>query len=70
MKKPLVVPALAEGVAGTAERFVQLMNEQAKALGMDVEMISPAEALRLYPHMSDKDVDDVIAAVEKIINFI
>jgi D-alanyl-D-alanine carboxypeptidase (penicillin-binding protein 5/6) len=27
--------ALAEGVAGTAERFVQLMNEQAKALRMD-----------------------------------
>ncbi|MBI2771815.1 MAG: D-alanyl-D-alanine carboxypeptidase [Burkholderiales bacterium] len=26
--------ALAEGVGGTAERFVQLMNEQAKALGM------------------------------------
>ena len=26
--------ALAEGVGGTSERFVQLMNEQAKALGM------------------------------------
>ena len=26
--------ALAEGVAGTVERFVELMNEQAKALGM------------------------------------
>src|SRR5665811_172454 len=26
--------ALAEGVGGTAEHFVQLMNEQAKALGM------------------------------------
>jgi len=26
--------ALAEGVGGTAERFVQLMNDQAKALGM------------------------------------
>jgi D-alanyl-D-alanine carboxypeptidase (penicillin-binding protein 5/6) len=26
--------ALAEGVGGTAERFVQLMNQQAKALGM------------------------------------
>ena len=26
--------ALAEGVGGTAERFVQLMNEQAKSLGM------------------------------------
>jgi D-alanyl-D-alanine carboxypeptidase (penicillin-binding protein 5/6) len=26
--------ALAEGVAGSVERFVQLMNEQAKALGM------------------------------------
>jgi D-alanyl-D-alanine carboxypeptidase (penicillin-binding protein 5/6) len=26
--------ALAEGVGGTVERFVQLMNEQAKALGM------------------------------------
>ena len=27
--------ALAEGVAGSVERFVQLMNEQAKALGMN-----------------------------------
>ena len=27
--------ALAEGVGGTAERFVQLMNEQARALGMN-----------------------------------
>ena len=26
--------ALAEGVGGTAEHFVQLMNDQAKALGM------------------------------------
>ena len=26
--------ALAEGVGGTAEKFVQMMNEQAKALGM------------------------------------
>ena len=26
--------ALAEGVGGTSERFVQMMNEQAKALGM------------------------------------
>ena len=26
--------ALAEGVGGTAEKFVQMMNDQAKALGM------------------------------------
>jgi serine-type D-Ala-D-Ala carboxypeptidase (penicillin-binding protein 5/6) len=37
--------ALAEGVAGTVERFVQLMNEQAKALGMSQTRYTNPEGL-------------------------
>ena len=37
--------ALAEGVGGTAERFVQLMNEQAKALGMKATAYKNPEGL-------------------------
>ena len=37
--------ALAEGVGGTAERFVQLMNEQAKALGMKATSYKNPEGL-------------------------
>ena len=37
--------ALAEGVGGTAERFVQLMNEQAKALGMKATTYKNPEGL-------------------------
>ena len=37
--------ALAEGVAGTAERFVQLMNDQAKALGMKATTYKNPEGL-------------------------
>ncbi len=37
-------------------KFLQRQISQAKALGMDVEMISSAEALRLYPVMSGKDL--------------
>ncbi|MBE7551730.1 MAG: FAD-dependent oxidoreductase [Anaerolineales bacterium] len=35
-------------------KFLQRQIGQAKALGMDVEMISPAEALKIFPYMSDK----------------
>ncbi len=37
--------ALAEGVGGTVERFVQLMNEQAKALGMKATQYKNPEGL-------------------------
>ena len=37
--------ALAEGVGGTAEHFVQLMNEQAKALGMKATTYKNPEGL-------------------------
>ena len=37
--------ALAEGVGGTVERFVQLMNEQAKALGMKATSYKNPEGL-------------------------
>lgn len=37
--------ALAEGVGGTVERFVQLMNEQAKALGMKATAYKNPEGL-------------------------
>ena len=37
--------ALAEGVGGSAERFVQMMNEQAKALGMQATSYKNPEGL-------------------------
>ena len=37
-------------------KFLQRQISQTKALGMDVEMISPAEALHLYPAMSPHDL--------------
>src|SRR5215212_8434955 len=42
--------ALAEGVGGTAERFVQLMNEQAKALGMKATSYQNPEGLTVAGH--------------------
>ncbi len=42
--------ALAEGVGGTAERFVQLMNEQAKALGMKSTSYKNPEGLTESGH--------------------
>jgi D-alanyl-D-alanine carboxypeptidase (penicillin-binding protein 5/6) len=42
--------ALAEGVAGSVERFVQLMNEQAKALGMDKTAYKNPEGLTAPGH--------------------
>ena len=36
--------------------FLQRQVSQARALGMNVEVISPAEALRIYPHMSEADL--------------
>jgi len=44
--------ALAEGVGGTAERFVQLMNEQAKALGMKNTAYKNPEGLTEPGHMT------------------
>jgi D-alanyl-D-alanine carboxypeptidase (penicillin-binding protein 5/6) len=42
--------ALAEGVGGTAERFVQLMNEQARALGMKSTAYKNPEGLTESGH--------------------
>jgi serine-type D-Ala-D-Ala carboxypeptidase (penicillin-binding protein 5/6) len=42
--------ALAEGVAGSVERFVQLMNEQAKALGMNKTQYKNPEGLTEAGH--------------------
>jgi len=42
--------ALAEGVGGTSERFVQLMNEQAKAMGMKATTFKNPEGLTEAGH--------------------
>jgi D-alanyl-D-alanine carboxypeptidase (penicillin-binding protein 5/6) len=44
--------ALAEGVGGTAERFVQLMNEQAKVLGMKSTSYKNPEGLTEAGHIT------------------
>ena len=44
--------ALAEAVGGTAERFVQLMNEQAKALGMKFTVYKNPEGLPEPGHLT------------------
>jgi len=44
--------ALAEGVGGTAEHFVQLMNEQAKALGMKATSYKNPEGLTEAGHIT------------------
>jgi len=44
--------ALAEGVGGTVERFVQLMNEQAKALGMKATGYKNPEGLTEAGHVT------------------
>ncbi|WP_157572058.1 D-alanyl-D-alanine carboxypeptidase family protein [Hydrogenophaga taeniospiralis] len=42
--------ALAEGVGGTEERFVQMMNDQAKALGMKASSYKNPEGLTVAGH--------------------
>jgi len=44
--------ALAEGVGGTAERFVELMNTQAKALGMKSTVYKNPEGMVEHGHTS------------------
>ena len=44
--------ALAEGVGGSVERFVQLMNEQAKALGMSKSSFRNPEGLTEPGHIT------------------
>jgi len=44
--------ALAEGVGGTEERFVQMMNDQAKALGMKASSFKNPEGLTVAGHTS------------------
>ena len=46
--------ALAEAVGGTAEHFVQLMNEQAKALGMKNTSYKNPEGLTQTGHTTDR----------------
>jgi len=44
--------ALAEGVGGTAEHFVEMMNQQAKALGMNHTTFKNPEGLSAPGHMT------------------
>ena len=44
--------ALAEGVAGSVERFVQLMNQQAKSLGMQATSYRNPEGLTAPGHLT------------------
>ena len=44
--------ALAEGVGGSAERFVQMMNEQARALGMKSSSFKNPEGLTVAGHVT------------------
>lgn len=44
--------ALAEGVGGTVERFVELMNQQAKALGMNQTQFKNPEGLTASGHIT------------------
>lgn len=37
-------------------KFLQRQVSQAKAIGLNVEIISPAEALRLFPHMTGEEL--------------
>lgn len=54
--------ALAEGVGGSAERFVQLMNEQAKALGMKSTSYKNPEGLTAPGHTTTARDLSVLAA--------
>jgi D-alanyl-D-alanine carboxypeptidase (penicillin-binding protein 5/6) len=54
--------ALAEGVGGTAERFVQLMNEQAKALGMKSTAYKNPEGLTEAGHTTTARDLSILAA--------
>ncbi len=44
--------ALAEGVGGSADRFVQLMNEQARVLGMKASSFKNPEGLTVAGHVT------------------
>ena len=54
--------ALAEGVGGSAERFVQLMNEQAKALGMKSTSYKNPEGLTEAGHTTTARDLSILAA--------
>jgi D-alanyl-D-alanine carboxypeptidase (penicillin-binding protein 5/6) len=54
--------ALAEGVAGSVERFVQLMNEQAKALGMKSTSYTNPEGLTEPGHSTTARDLSILAA--------
>jgi len=54
--------ALAEGVGGTAERFVQMMNDQAKALGMKSTSYKNPEGLTEAGHTTTARDLGILAA--------
>jgi serine-type D-Ala-D-Ala carboxypeptidase (penicillin-binding protein 5/6) len=54
--------ALAEGVAGTVERFVQLMNEQSKAMGLKATSFRNVEGLTEAGHTTTARDLSVISA--------
>ncbi len=54
--------ALAEGVGGSVERFVQLMNEQAKLLGMNSTTYKNAEGLTETGHTTTARDLSILAA--------
>ena len=54
--------ALAEGVGGTAERFVQMMNEQAMALGMKATSYKNPEGLTEAGHTTTARDLSILAA--------
>jgi D-alanyl-D-alanine carboxypeptidase (penicillin-binding protein 5/6) len=58
--------ALAEGVAGSVERFVQLMNEQAKALGMNATSYRNTEGLTEAGHTTT--ARDLATLATRLIN--
>lgn len=54
--------ALAEGVGGTVEHFVELMNEQARALGMNDTVFKNPEGLPAPGHLSTAHDLGILAA--------
>ncbi|MFZ3127978.1 MAG: D-alanyl-D-alanine carboxypeptidase family protein [Rhodoferax sp.] len=54
--------ALAEGVGGTAERFVQMMNDQAKVLGMKATAYKNPEGLTEAGHVTTARDLSILAA--------
>lgn len=58
--------ALAEGVGGSVERFVQLMNDQAKALGMNASSFRNPEGLTEAGHTTT--ARDLVTLATRLMN--